>query len=43
MSKQGTAGTRKHITLMIPQKNKIIRKIKYEKMETSITIIYGIK
>ena len=27
VSKQGTAGKRKHVTLMIPQKPKIIRRL----------------
>jgi hypothetical protein len=39
-SKQGTAGKRKHITLMLPQKLQIIRRLKSGKRQQEILASY---
>jgi hypothetical protein len=51
MSKQGSAGKRKHVTLTIPQKPEIIRKLKSGKKlredtasyNTVLSTIYNVK
>ena len=41
MSKQGTAGKRKHVTLTIPQKPEIIGKLKSGKKWREVTASYN--
>jgi hypothetical protein len=44
MCKQGTSAMRKHVTLTIPQKLEIIRRLENgEETEGPITILYGVK
>jgi len=42
MSKQGTAGKRKHVTLMIPEKLKIIRMLETGKRCIVVMVSYSI-
>lgn len=42
MSKQLTAGARKHRTLTVPQKLEIIRRTEYGKVQTEVIALYNI-